>query len=61
MASPHVEGINWFPRNIDSFVTWGSEINLYKIIPKKEQKPVVTSKRSFDSILLDQPLTLFSF
>lgn len=54
MSSSHIEGINWFPRNSDYFVTWGSDIKLYKIVQKSKAPNFQTSKifsgRSFPPI-----------
>lgn len=58
MSSPHVEGINWFPRSSDYFVTWGSEINLYKIVPKSKPDNS-SSKRTFPEVALLPLNTLF--
>lgn len=33
----HVEGVNWFPNDPTRFVVWGSEINLYKLVPKRQK------------------------
>lgn len=48
MSGTPVE-IHWFPRQYDRFVTWGSEINLYRVKNSEEIDQRVSTSASQNS------------